>query len=102
MATRPPTFGMVPPKVKDLLGSSRERGYNSQWERLRNRFIALNPLCAHCEQAGRVTPATEVDHIQPFNGIADPRRLMWNNLQSLCHSCHVAKTHKDRGKVSYG
>lgn len=102
MATRPPTFGLIRPKAVDLRGNSRERGYDSRWEQLRNRFIALNPLCAHCEQSGRVTPATEIDHIIPFQGIADPKRLMWNNLQSLCHSCHVAKTHSDKGEVSYG
>jgi 5-methylcytosine-specific restriction endonuclease McrA len=41
---------------------------------MRNRWIAQHPLCAHCEAEGRVTVATEVDHIVPIKR-APERRL---------------------------
>lgn len=95
MAEKTPFFSMFRARPRDIRVGSRQRGYDRSWEKLRARFIATNPLCAHCDAAGLVTPATEVDHIRPFDGLADPLRLAWNNLQSLCHSCHVTKTHRD-------
>lgn len=40
-----------------------------------------------CEQVGRITPATVVDHIKPHKG--DPE-LFWDtgNWQPLCKTCH--------------
>ena len=76
-------------------GRADERGYDSKWKNLRNAFITENPLCKHCEEQGRTTPATEVDHIKAFCGKNDPLRLDWQNLQSLCHSCHVKKTRRE-------
>ena len=54
--------------------------------------IRRDPLCEECKRKGRVTLATDVDHIEPFDGVSDSRRLEWNNLQSLCRSCHNEKT----------
>ncbi len=74
-------------------GSSRQRGYDARWERLRAMHLASEPLCRMCKQAGRTTPAVLVDHITPINdggAILDDR-----NLQSLCRSCHDDKTRED-------
>jgi len=55
----------------------------------RRRLFAEHPLCAKCLETGRVTLATERDHIVPLaDGGADEE----GNTQALCHSCHVAKT----------
>jgi 5-methylcytosine-specific restriction endonuclease McrA len=59
-------------------------------------------LCRACEAAGCVTLAQEVDHVQPFEGLTDPRRLDPSNLQPLCTRCHRKKTGrypKARGDV---
>lgn len=80
----------------DRREAAHKRGYDHTWANLRNAYLAQHPLCEHCEQRGRVEPAREVDHIKPFNGRDDPLRLDWKNLQSLCHPCHVAKTHKEK------
>lgn len=96
MATRVPTLSLIQSRRRECRAPSRDRGYDRNWEKLRDRFIAENPICKHCESAGRVTPATEVDHISPFMGVSDPLRLAWDNLQSLCHSCHVTKTHREQ------
>lgn len=53
--------------------------------------LRREPLCRECWVHGRVTEATQVDHIVPLaeGGTNDP-----DNLQSLCHSCHSRKTAK--------
>ena len=74
-----------------------EPRYNSaRWKRLREIVLQKSPLCLHCRDAGRVTPARVVDHVRPV------RRggAFWDihNLQSLCQSCHDAKS----GRESHG
>jgi len=53
--------------------------------------LLCEPWCRECARQGRRVRATDVDHIEPHNGdwerFTDP-----SNLQSLCHSCHSAKT----------
>ncbi|MFQ7430679.1 HNH endonuclease [Sutterella wadsworthensis] len=79
-----------------LKGSASARGYGARWQRLRARFLREHPLCVDCARLGRVTPATDVDHIQPHRGDQD---LMWDesNLQPLCHRCHSKKTAREDG-----
>lgn len=74
-------------------GSRIVRGYDAAWLRLRAWFMRqpCNVACAHCLAAGVVTIAAEVDHIVPFDGPADPRRLDRTNLQALCVPCHRRK-----------
>ena len=43
------------------------RVYGSRWDKARLRFLQQHPLCVMCEQQGRITPATVVDHIVPTN-----------------------------------
>lgn len=70
----------------------RERGWTNQ--ETRRRHFAINPLCAMCEAAGRVTLAKELDHIVALvnGGTNDP-----SNRQGLCEPCHKAKTAQDMG-----
>ena len=100
MATAPRMFGKKPGKKKrkDYRESSHQRGYDKQWKRLRDAFIKSNPLCLHCEQRGVTTAAREVDHVIPFDGVNDPKRLYSGNLQSLCRRCHAVKTKREQGK----
>ena len=65
----------------------------------RESYLRANPLCVHCDKEGELTPATQVDHIQPVLGPNDP--LFWepNNHQPLCHSHHSQKT---RGEMQTG
>lgn len=69
--------------------TTTQRGYGASWRRLRSIVLTEEPLCALCKRDGRVSEATEVDHITPkANGGTDAR----NNLQGLCKSCHAKKT----------
>lgn len=74
-----------------LRGNAEARGYNAEWRRARKAFLQQNPLCSECRKAGKLTPATVVDHIIPHRG---DKRLFWDekNWQSLCKSCHDKKT----------
>lgn len=72
-------------------GSAASRGYDSRWRRIRNAYIASEPLCEWCRFEGRVVRAEIVDHIIPLNHggtISGP-------VQSLCRSHHLAKSLTD-------
>jgi 5-methylcytosine-specific restriction protein A len=75
--------------------SSNERGYDSRWRAYRASYLSRHPLCVECEKQGRVTRATDVDHIVPVKGQDDP--LFWkeSNHQSLCGFHHKSKTAKE-------
>ncbi|MBS6156854.1 MAG: HNH endonuclease [Sutterella sp.] len=81
---------------KRFKGTAAQRGYGSKWQRLRAQFLKSHPLCEECKRQGRLTKATDVDHIIPHHG--DPK-LMWDqsNWQALCHECHSRKTAKENG-----
>jgi 5-methylcytosine-specific restriction endonuclease McrA len=58
--------------------------------RKRSAFqLRQEPLCAHCLEQGRITPAKVADHIQPHRGNWNDFRL--GKLQSLCLECHAHK-----------
>ena len=85
---------------KDGRTSSASRGYGHRWRLARNRFLTKHPLCRMCQEVGRVSAATLVDHIRPHRG---NMRLFWDmsNWQALCAPCHDgAKQKQDiSGKV---
>lgn len=86
-------------------GSSRQRGYTSEWDRpggIRLTHLAKHPLCAMCEAEGRTTPATVVDHILRWQAGAteEERQRRFRapeNLRSLCASHHGLKTVQEDG-----
>lgn len=81
---------------RELKGTTAQRGYGARWQALRKRFILQHPYCEQCLKEGRITPATDVDHIKPHKGC--PRLLFdENNLQALCHECHSRKTATEDG-----
>lgn len=74
--------------------TSRQRGYDSQWEKVRKAYLAKHPLCEACEAEGRVMPAVLVHHKKPIADGGD--RLNEDNLMSLCTTCHERIHGKDR------
>ena len=62
---------------------------------LRRRLLSAQPLCVACQRAGRLTVASELDHIVALvNGGGNEEE----NLQGLCAPCHVDKTARDLGQ----
>ena len=64
-------------------------------QRIRKQVFAEQPICVACKAKGRVTVATQVDHIVALvNGGEDDH----DNRQALCDECHKAKTRRDLGQ----
>ena len=64
--------------------------YNSpKWKTLRQTKLRDNPFCEICG-----AEATEVHHIHPHNGDLD-LFYDYDNLMSICHSCHAKETQKE-------
>ena len=80
------------PKLKKFYSSSR-------WRKLRNLKLKRDPICEMCEEKNRTRMATEVDHIIPIK-VDWEKRLRLDNLQSLCHGCHMKKTQEDKNKFN--
>ena len=76
-------------------GSAAARGYDRKWRKVRALHLQHWPLCADCIDEGKLTPATEVDHVQPIE-TAPHRRLDPTNLRSQCHPHHMLKTARDK------
>lgn len=55
-------------------------------------------MCADCIKRGIITPATDVDHIEPHRG--DRVKFWTGELQSLCKECHSIKTAREQGKTA--
>jgi 5-methylcytosine-specific restriction protein A len=71
---------------------NRTRG--RRWLAMRAQVLQDEPRCVRCLAIGRLTAATQVDHILPLHqGGGDER----SNLQPLCHDCHADKSAAERG-----
>jgi 5-methylcytosine-specific restriction protein A len=73
-----------------LRGSAASRGYGAAWAKRRESVMRRDRgLCQPCLLVGRVTPATQVDHIlAKGEGGTDDQ----TNLQAIYTACHKAKT----------
>jgi 5-methylcytosine-specific restriction protein A len=80
----------------DERGSRHERGYDSKWTKAAKAFLDAHPDCARC---GGRHDRMHVDHKKPFRVDGEPNwKLFWDrsNWQTLCHPCHVTKTHEEK------
>lgn len=68
--------------------------YGRKWKAARLVHLQQEPLCRYCQQQGRVTAATVVDHITPHKG---DLKLFWSrsNWQSLCKPHHDATKQRE-------
>ena len=78
-------------------GTSSERGYGWEWQKLREQILRRDMyLCQICLAMvpSRITVGNEVDHIiSKAKGGSDAME----NLQTACHACHLAKTAAEKG-----
>lgn len=80
----------------DRRESASKRGYDWAWQQLRKRILLRDSgLCQLCLALDKITAARDVDHIVPKEegGTDDDE-----NLQSLCRSCHKAKTAQESAR----
>lgn len=89
-------------------GSRQSRGYDAEWERARlETLVEDQGLCRPCRQQGKLTPATQVDHIVP---VAEAKAMGWTkaqinaptNRQSICTVCHKCKTQAEAQRARRG
>lgn len=75
-------------------GTSRERGYITEWDAYSVSFRAQRPLCEQCEANGILRESKVVDHIKPAAHFPE---LFWDpsNHRALCVSCNTAKSAAD-------
>jgi len=82
------------PKQRKGYSAGRDSFYHSPtWRKFRKSYLIMNPLCVICDNQGKVTEATVLDH---------KRRIKdgghhWDesNLQGLCKRCNAIKTALD-------
>ena len=77
-------------------GTACQRGYGRRWQKVRSIQLARRPLCAECDRAGHIVPATEVHHIRDRKQ-CPALAYDLDNLESLCKSCHSKATGAGRG-----
>ena len=93
LQTLKPRLQTLSTAVRSAATVERERGTTNQ--RTRERLLSRNPLCARCEANGRVSVATQLDHIVALaNGGTNDD----SNRQGLCDECHRIKTDEDLGR----
>ena len=56
---------------------------------MRAALFKRSPLCAECQRQGRVTAATQRDHVIP---LAEGGLDNESNEQALCDACHETKS----------
>ncbi len=60
---------------------------SARWRTLRLSKLRQDPLCERCKAQGTLVPATIVHH--KVERRDEPElELEWDNLESLCPSCH--------------
>ena len=95
---RPIFRGGTTQKTRPRFGQrgSAQRGYGGRWQKYREAYLGIHPLCVKCEAVGKTAAATVIDHIQEVSGPYDP--LFWepNNHQALCRDCHERKHGRKR------
>lgn len=67
--------------------SAAERGYGTDWQRVRREVLDAFPFCALCGDV-----ATDVHHVLPK---AEGGTDELYNLESLCRGCHSAMTMRE-------
>jgi 5-methylcytosine-specific restriction protein A len=67
-----------------MMLQTRIRG--RRWQEIRERILAVEPLCRSCAARGKVEPATVIDHIVPISKGGSPDAS--TNLRPLCNECH--------------
>lgn len=87
-----PVFTCVAPNVRhardrERRGSADDRGYDSEWRRLRGWHAKREPLCRECYFRGRLNKVEIVNHTVPIRHRPE-RRLDKSNLSSVCKAHH--------------
>lgn len=76
--------------------SSNQRGYDYKWQKFRQNYLRLNPLCQcnDCINSKYQKAANVIHHINGFTNEIEKYDL--NNLMPMNKSCHDALTAREQ------
>lgn len=95
----PPTLGN-PHRTDNKASSAEIRTW--RYRKLARRAMVRDlHMCQACKAKGLITPAAEIDHIQPRAQRPDLTYEL-DNMQALCIRCHQAKTKGEAGHMGGG
>ena len=82
-------------RTSSTLRTAKDIRSSTQWQKVRDIKIRRTPLCEDPMQRHLNQPiaAREVDHIVPLGQGGAP--FDYENLQSLCVSCHAVKSRRE-------
>jgi len=84
----------------DNRDSARDRGYKTNWDKVRSIKVKQDPLCEECMKDGIIKPVEIVHHIIPVDLCKRYNRedLIYDldNLKSDCRPCHGAEEADDK------
>ena len=84
----------------DNRDSARDRGYKTNWDKVRALKVSRDPLCEECLRQNDITPVDIVHHIIPVVICKQVHRedLIYDldNLKSDCRPCHGAEEADDK------
>lgn len=64
-------------------GTSSERGYDGNWQKVRQMFLSQQPLCEECAKRNIIRSADLVHHKD-----RNPHNNTFDNLEAVCQACH--------------
>jgi 5-methylcytosine-specific restriction protein A len=77
------------PRIAWTRGTPTKRITGRKLQAMRAALFAREPLCVECKRQGRISEATQRDHIIPLaEGGPDDE----TNEQALCDACHEEKS----------
>ena len=87
-----PTTGTAPvhaPPQREVVRENDHGSWysNQRWRAFRSWYLSRGPLCVLCEEAGRVSLASELHHVIPRLTRPD-LAYSADNMMALCKSCH--------------
>jgi 5-methylcytosine-specific restriction endonuclease McrA len=93
--------GLTPTSGWDGRGTKQQRGYGSDWEKVRqaaiDKALVEQGGVIRCEACGLPISGTiHADHRKPFSGLDDPLRLDVSNVRLLHPRCHMQRTARQK------
>ena len=79
----------IKPMMQTRNPEAEQRIRGRKWMAIRERWFRAHPVCVMCEQQGRISLATQLDHRVP---LIDGGKDDETNYQSLCKTHHDEKT----------
>ena len=93
------SLATIKPRVHTMMQTrnpeAEQRTRGRKWMSIRARWFSNHPLCVECQRVGRVSVASQLDHIIP---LIDGGKDDESNYKSLCKAHHDAKT-EDEAKA---